>query len=246
MSILVLQGKGNQRALMENAQLRVQMVGPSNQQSRGLHRRLGNGGMAVEPLKSTEVISPHLATIDIDVLILIVDECDETADLDRLRMWREMAMPFPIIAVAPVEKAPACLDAGADDCVTPNVAPRELEARVRARIRRSDGRTAVVRIRDLEINSQTRSVKRSGREIHLTPRELAILEILAANRGKVVTRVMIWQRLYNETERYASNVVDVYIRYLRQKIDENFSPALIRTVWGRGYMLRGEDEDAVS
>ena len=80
-----------------------------------------------------------------------------------------------------------------------------------------------------------------GQAIHLTPRGTPLLQFLAFNRGKVVTRSMIWDHLYDEHDENTSNVVDVYIRYLRTKIDKGFEPALILTRWGEGYMLRGDD-----
>ena len=84
-------------------------------------------------------------------------------------------------------------------------------------------------------------VERGGHKIHLTPREYALLEFLAFHRGRVVTRTMIWEHLYDEYDENTSNVVDVYIRYLRNKIDKGFDPPLILTKWGEGYMLRGDD-----
>ena len=86
-----------------------------------------------------------------------------------------------------------------------------------------------------------RKVKRAGQSIHLTPKEYALLEFLAFHRGKVVTRSIIWEHLYDDQDENTSNVVDVYIRYLRNKIDKGFEPPLIQTRWGEGYLLRGDD-----
>jgi DNA-binding response OmpR family regulator len=77
-----------------------------------------------------------------------------------------------------------------------------------------------------------------GHEVEVTAREYALLEFLAFHRGKVVTRSMIWEHLYDEYDENTSNVVDVYIRYLRNKVDKGFDPPLILTRWGEGYMLR--------
>ncbi|MCS7158872.1 MAG: response regulator transcription factor, partial [Gemmatales bacterium] len=119
----------------------------------------------------------------------------------------------------------------------------ELLARIRALIRREHAiKNPVIRVYDLEIDTAARRVKRGGKVIHLTPREYALLEFLAFHRGKVVTRPMIWEHLYDEYDENTSNVVDVYIRYLRQKIDKGFDPPLILTRWGEGYMLRGEED----
>jgi DNA-binding response OmpR family regulator len=83
--------------------------------------------------------------------------------------------------------------------------------------------------------------ERAGKSIPLTPREYALLQFLAFHRGKVVTRSMIWEHLYDEHDENTSNVVDVYIRYLRNKIDKGFTPELIHTVRGAGYCLRAPD-----
>ncbi|MFQ3594007.1 MAG: response regulator transcription factor, partial [Gemmataceae bacterium] len=130
---------------------------------------------------------------------------------------------------------------GADDYMTKPYQLSELLARLRALIRREHQiKDPVIRIYDLEIDTASRMVKRAGQSISLTPREYALLEFLAFHRGKVVTRRMIWDHLYDEQDESTSNVVDVYIRYLRNKIDKNFEPPLILTRWGEGYMMRGE------
>ena len=83
--------------------------------------------------------------------------------------------------------------------------------------------------------------QRAGKMIHLTPREYALLEFLAFHLGKVVSRSMIWEHLYNEEDETTSNVVDVFIRYLRNKIDKDHDVPLILTRWGEGYLLRGDE-----
>ena len=116
-------------------------------------------------------------------------------------------------------------------------------ARLRVLVRRQHQiKDPILRVHDLEIDTSARSVKRAGQQIHLTPREFALLQFLAFHRGKVVTRTMIWEHLYDEYDENTSNVVDVYIRYLRTKIDNAFETKLILTRWGEGYMLRGEEE----
>jgi DNA-binding response OmpR family regulator len=96
-------------------------------------------------------------------------------------------------------------------------------------------------VHDLEINALTRTVQRSGRVIPLTPREFDLLQLLAYHQGRVVSRAVILEHLYEGPVGERSNVVDVYIRYLRKKIDKNAHTPLILTRWGQGYMLRAQD-----
>jgi DNA-binding response OmpR family regulator len=99
----------------------------------------------------------------------------------------------------------------------------------------------IIRVHDLEIDTVTRLVKRAGQAIHLTPREYGILELLATHRGTVVSRPMVWEHLYDTFNRHTSNVVDVYIRHLRTKIDTGFQPPLIHTCRGKGYKLAASE-----
>jgi DNA-binding response OmpR family regulator len=98
----------------------------------------------------------------------------------------------------------------------------------------------IMRIHDLEIDAEARTVKRAGNSIYLTPREYELLVFLASHRGQVITRSMIWQHLYEDSEQQTSNVVDVFIRHLRNKIDKGYDPPLILTRWGEGYLVRGD------
>ena len=113
---------------------------------------------------------------------------------------------------------------------------------VRAMTRRAPGADdGILRAHDLEIDTATREVKRRGRHVRLTPREYDLLEFLARHRGRVVSRAVIWSNLYDEHDAGTSNVIDVYIRYLRRKIDRGHELPLILTRRGAGYMLRADD-----
>ncbi len=134
------------------------------------------------------------------------------------------------------------LDTGADDYLTKPFVFEELLARVRSLLRRKGTvKEAVVRIADLEINTASHEVKRGGKTISLSAKEYALLEYLAYRKGNVVTRTDIVEHIYHEDTDMDSNVVDVYINYLRNKIDKDFKPKLIHTVRGAGYMLKEEE-----
>jgi DNA-binding response OmpR family regulator len=183
-------------------------------------------------------------TVGYDLILLSLLLPDERG-LSLLRGWRRAGVNCPVLALAGSDRVAErvhCLDLGADDYLARPFQLADLLARIRALLRRAHRITdPVVRVHDLEIDTNSRTVRRAGRMIHLTRREYSLLQFLAFNRGKVVSRSLIWEHLYDEQEETTSNVVDVYIRYLRGKIDKGFDLPLILTRWGQGYMLRGEE-----
>ncbi len=225
--------------------MRLLLVEDHKPLSRALKRGLEEEGFAVDLAEDGEE-ADHKATsasYDAIVLDLMLPKID---GLTLLAKWRKGGMQTHVLCLtakdATDDKVKG-LDLGADDYMTKPFQLEELLARLRALVRRSHQvKSPVLTIFDLEIDTSSRSVKRAGQAIHLTPREFALLQFLAFHRGKVVTRSMIWEHLYDEYDENTSNVVDVYIRYLRTKIDKGFDPALILTRWGEGYMLRGDEE----
>jgi two-component system response regulator MprA len=131
------------------------------------------------------------------------------------------------------------LDAGADDYVTKPFALDELKARLRALLRRTtDGAGEVLRFADLELDPGTREVRRGGEPIELTRTEFSLLELFIRNPRQVLTRSIIFERVWGYDFGYASNSLDVYIGYLRRKTEAGGRPRLIHTVRGVGYALR--------
>jgi two-component system response regulator MprA len=140
-----------------------------------------------------------------------------------------------------VENRVAGLDAGADDYVTKPFALEELLARVRALLRRTadgDGGAEVLTFADVQLDLGTREVRRAGRQIELTRTEFALLELFLRNPRQVLTRSIIFERVWGYDFGFASNSLDVYIGYLRRKTEEDGEPRLIHTVRGVGYALR--------
>ena len=132
------------------------------------------------------------------------------------------------------------LDSGADDYLVKPFVVQELVARIRALTRRSYDAPAneILRLADLELNLTKKTVTRSGTPINLTAREFALLHYLMRNRERVVSRVDIIEQVWETSFDTGSNVIDVYINFLRKKIDKDFSPKLIHTLVGMGYVLK--------
>jgi len=224
--------------------VRVLLIEDHKPLVRALRRGLEEEGFAVDTALDGEEGAYKAQTADYDVIILDLMLPKEDG-LSLLQRWRRAGMKSHVLVLTArsgIDDKVRGLNLGADDYLTKPFELEELLARLRALVRRGHQvKDPVVRVHDLEIDTASRSVKRGGQSVHLTPREYALLEFLAFHRGKVVTRSMIWEHLYDEHDESTSNVVDVYIRYLRNKIDKAFDLPLILTRWGEGYMLRGDE-----
>ena len=184
---------------------------------------------------------------DYDLLILDLNlpGVDGVSILKTLRQ-RKPGIPVMILtARSAVEDRVQCLDCGADDYLVKPFSFLELAARVRALLRRSPAPSeSVLSVRDLRLDRIERRVERSGQRIELTMKEFALLEYLMRNAGRRLTRAMIIEHVWNLTFDSTTNVVDVYINYLRRKVDDGYSPHLIHTVRGVGYQLSPEGATA--
>ncbi|HRX86924.1 MAG TPA: response regulator transcription factor [Phycisphaerae bacterium] len=175
---------------------------------------------------------------DAIVLDIVLPELD---GLELLRKLRREGVTTPVLLLTArdtVRDRVHGLDAGADDYLVKPFALAELLARVRALVRRRYAASdPVIRVRDLEVNTVARTVTRGGAGIELTAREYALIEFLVHRAGTVVTRSEIHEHIYDFRDATDSNVVDVYIGYLRKKTERDGGPRLIHTRRGQGYVL---------
>jgi DNA-binding response OmpR family regulator len=175
---------------------------------------------------------------DLIILDLLLPDSPGTELLRELRQQRRSVPVLIVTARGELEVKAENFDAGADDYLTKPFAFEELVMRVKALLRRSP--TAVnstLKIADLEVDRLSRKVSRAGKRIELSPKEYSLLEYLVLNPNRVLSRTMIMDRVWDQSFEGLTNIVDVYVRQVRRKVDEGFEPKLIRTVRGIGYAI---------
>ncbi|MDH5682300.1 MAG: response regulator transcription factor [Spirochaetota bacterium] len=198
-------------------------------------------------LASTGLEGLHLSEVyDYDAMILdvMLPEMDGFTVLTKIRENKNTVPVLMLTARGELEDRLRGLNSGADDYLTKPFVFPELLARLQAVIRRSKGKSSpVIEIADLVLNANNKSVRRKDQDISLSTREFNILEHLVINRDRIVSRAELMESLYDMDNDLESNVIDVYINYLRKKIDRDFELKLIHTVRGAGYMMSEKSQE---
>ncbi|HWI57882.1 MAG TPA: response regulator transcription factor [Bacillota bacterium] len=176
---------------------------------------------------------------DVIVLDLMLPGLHGTEILRRLRRQGSKAAVLVLTARDATADKVENFEAGADDYLTKPFAFAELVVRIKALLRRSPFSNGdhVLRVADLEVNRLSKQVRRAGKRIDLTSKEYALLEYLTAQAGRVLSRAMIIEHVWDKSFQGLTNIVDVYVRHLRAKVDDPFPAKLIRTVRGAGYCI---------
>ncbi|WP_348261248.1 response regulator transcription factor [Telmatobacter sp. DSM 110680] len=193
-----------------------------------------DGAQAVEAFQSQ---LPDLTILDLNLPVMD----GETA----LKEIRRIDASLPILILTgrqQVDTRVRCLDSGADDLMVKPFSLIELQARCRALMRRKSNAQLVLRAGDLELSRLDHSVHRCGKTVSLTNKEFALLEHLMLNRGHCTSRVELLQTVWNSESSQTTNIVDVYINYLRRKLEDMPPDGLIRTIRGHGYMIPYESK----
>jgi len=181
----------------------------------------------------------EINTYDLMIFDIMLPKHDGVEMCRQLRAKKINTPILMLTARAAVKDKVMGLNSGADDYLTKPFSFEELLARVKVLLRRpSTNKTSVLKVADLELNQLNHEVKRTGKMMVLTAKEFALLEYLMLNLGQVISRSMISEHVWNEQFDSMTNVIDVHIRNLRNKIDDGFKKKLIHTMRGSGYMLK--------
>ena len=208
-------------------------------------KRLKEEGYSIDAVTNGRDGENYIYSTDYDCIILdiMIPIVDGLTLLRRIRAKKVSTPVLLLTARDSIEDRVIGLDTGADDYLIKPFSFDELLARVRALLRRQkEKRDIVLSVGDLKLDTVTREVKRGDRSIELTSKEYSILEYFLKNKNRVLAKSQIAEHVWNYDFEYNSNIVEVYIRYLRRKIDEDFENKLIHTIRGGGYVLRDESK----
>lgn len=221
--------------------MRVLVIEDEKQLLKIIGERLKEEGYVADLVKDGMEGLHFAESVDYDCIILdiMLPTIDGFSILRKLRA-RKINTPILILTAKDTIKDKVNgLDSGADDYITKPFSFEELIARVRAMLRRkSEEKETVLFISDLTLNLITREVFRGNHSIELTSKEFAILEYFLRNKGRVLTKSQIANHVWNYEFEYKSNIVEVYVRYLRKKLEDNFENKLIHTISGAGYIIK--------
>jgi DNA-binding response OmpR family regulator len=219
--------------------MRVLVIEDDRKVASFIQTGLEQEGYAVDALNDGAEAGDQARTIDYDAVVLDL-MLPGRSGFQVLRDIRAKKATLPVLILTAkdaLEERVAGLDAGADDYMTKPFALAELSARLRALLRRGAPRESVLRVADLEMDTIRRKVRRAGNAIDLKPKEYALLEILMRNSDRPLTKALIIEHVWDIHFDSISNVVEVHINSLRNKIDKGFDLPLIHTVRGVGYVL---------
>ena len=225
--------------------MRVLVVEDEEKVSRFIVRGLTAERFAVDAAPDGASGLELATTYDYDVIILdlLLPGIGGTEVLRRLRLTNTNVPVLVLTARDALTDKVENFEAGADDYLTKPFAFAELLVRVKALLRRGAvNRASSLRVGDLELDRLSQTVKRAGQRIELTSKEYALLEYLMANSGRVLSRTMIIEHVWDQSFEGATNIVDVYVRHLRHKVDDQHEQKLIRTVRGVGYSISDDTE----
>ncbi len=190
----------------------------------------GDGIAALDYLQKTQ---PDLVVLDLG----LPNMSGETVCLEIRKKYKELPVII-LTARDSIQDIVQGLNLGADDYITKPFVADEFLARIKARLRRQGESDTLLKVADLELNNKTLEVKRSGKQIQLTPQEFKLLQYLMNNKGRILTREMILNRIWLYSSDVETRVVDVYMGYLRKKIDSDSSKKLLHSIRGFGYVIK--------
>lgn len=221
--------------------MRILVAEDQKDMNRLIAGRLTAENYSVDSCFNGEEVFDYIACAEYDAIILdvMMPVMDGLQVLKKLRAANNQIPVLLLTAKDRIEDRVEGLDAGADDYLVKPFSFEELLARIRVMLRKPAAvKTNVCHVGDLEVHFDTQQVLRGGREIRLSGKEFSLLRYMVQNAGTVLSRDRLEQHIWNYDFTGGSNVIDVYIRYLRKKIDEGYEQKLIHTVRGVGYVLR--------
>lgn len=224
--------------------MRVLVVEDERDLNRVISKRLEKEGYSVDSCFDGEEALDYLGVGEFDAVVMdiMMPKKNGLQVLDAMRNAHNNTPVIFLTAKDAVSDRVTGLDAGAQDYLVKPFAFEELLARLRVMLRKDAGRVSnIFEIDDLVMNIAERRVWRGGDEVNLSAKEFDILEYMMRNEGKVLSREKIENHVWNFDYSGGTNVIDVYIRYLRKKIDDNYEKKLIHTIRGAGYVLRTDD-----